>query len=263
MTPTRWLLLRGLAREQRHWGRFRAALEAGLPGARIHCLDLPGAGTEHSRKSPAAIRAIAEDLRSRWLALPGEGPWGLCAVSLGGMVAMEWCGAHPADFDALVLVNTSAANLSVPWRRMRLRVLPQVLRALVEQDRAAREERILGITTRMRADLPALAREWAGYFAERPMSRWNVLRQLTAASRFRAPSALRPRTLVLSGAQDPFTDPGCPKRLAAHFGAELRVHPRAGHDLATDDPDWLAAEVARFSESARWPEPELLVSMRP
>src|SRR5438552_440235 len=95
----RWLLLRGLAREQRHWGRFRPELSARLPpGAEIHCLDLPGTGTEHLRGSPANIAAIAEDVRERWLGLRGEGPWGLLAVSLGGMVAMEWCAAHPADF---------------------------------------------------------------------------------------------------------------------------------------------------------------------
>ena len=120
--PARWLLLRGLAREQRHWGAFRAALAS--QGAEVQCLDLPGAGTENDRKSPASIRGITEDLRERWRRTPREGAWGLCAVSLGGMVAMDWCGRHPDDFDALVLVNTSAANLSVPWRRMNLRVLP-------------------------------------------------------------------------------------------------------------------------------------------
>ena len=235
-----WLLLRGLAREQRHWGAFRGALEQA--GAAVHCLDLPGAGTERERQSPLTIRAIAEDVRARWQRLPGA--WGLCAVSLGGMVAMQWCADHPDDFAALVLVNTSAADLSVPWRRMSPRVVPQVLLALAERDRARREERILRMTTRMQPDVARLALQWAGFFAERPMRRANVLRQLAAAARFRAPAALKPRTLVISGAQDPFTDPGCPQRLAKHFGAELLVHPQAGHDLATDDPQWLAARVA-------------------
>src|SRR5205814_3692341 len=67
--PDAWLLLRGLAREQRHWGAFLPALQAALPDARVHCLDLPGAGTEHARTSPANARSIAEDVRQRWLAL--------------------------------------------------------------------------------------------------------------------------------------------------------------------------------------------------
>ena len=39
---TNWLLLRGLAREQRHWEDFPAILERTLPGTRVHRLDLPG-----------------------------------------------------------------------------------------------------------------------------------------------------------------------------------------------------------------------------
>ena len=247
--PKRWLLLRGLAREQRHWGRFRDELAQALPDAVVHCLDLPGSGTEHGRSSPANIAGIVQDLRARWQTLPHDGPWGLLAVSLGGMVAMEWCAAHPDDFQSLVLINTSAANLSAPWRRMSLRVVPQVVLALAQRDRAAREERILTITTRMRQGLPELAREWAGYQVDQPMRRTNVLRQLAAATRFRAPASLRPRTLVISGAQDPFADPACPRRLAEHFRAPLSVHPGAGHDLATDDPSWLAQEVKRWASA--------------
>ena len=44
---------------------------------------------------------------------------------------MQWGKDHPDDFAALVLINTSAADVSLPWKRMRLNVLPHVLRALV------------------------------------------------------------------------------------------------------------------------------------
>lgn len=240
--PAHWLLLRGLSREQRHWGGFPEALSKKL-GAQVHCLDFPGTGTEHARQSPASVRAIADDLRGRWLPGRAAGPWGLFAMSLGGMVAMDWCAAHPADFSALVLVNSSARNLSPPWRRMRLRVVPQIALALAARDRVKREHRILRMTTRLHRDLPALSREWARIGEESPVTRATVLRQLAAAARFRAPLAVRPRALVVSGGQDPFTDPACQHRLAQHFGAPLAVHPEAGHDLSTDDPEWLAEQV--------------------
>src|SRR4051812_21219811 len=116
MPRPRWLLLRGLAREQRHWGAFPSALARTCDDARgadIHCLDLPGTGTEFARRSPSSIRGIVADLRRRWLALDGhDGPAHLLAVSLGGMVAMQWCADHPDDFAGVVLVNTSAADLS-------------------------------------------------------------------------------------------------------------------------------------------------------
>src|SRR5687768_6347135 len=59
---TRWLLLRGLSREQRHWCSFPEDLERAT-GARTLCLDLPGFGTEHARISPRTIALITDDVR--------------------------------------------------------------------------------------------------------------------------------------------------------------------------------------------------------
>ena len=84
------------------------------------------------------------------------------------------------------------------------------------------------------------------YQRARPISLRTVLRQPAAASRFRAPPAIAPRTLVVSGALDRFTHRGCPRALAGHLGAPLAVHPEAGHDFSTDDPEWLAGAVRRW-----------------
>jgi pimeloyl-ACP methyl ester carboxylesterase len=247
-----WLLLRGLAREQRHWGRFPALLGAQLPGDRVFCIDLPGTGTEHRRKSPASIAAITADTRARFLALQAQhpGPWRLLGVSLGGMVAMHWCATWPGDFAAVVLINTSAADVSVPWRRMRLAVLPHVVRALVSRDEVARSLRVLRITARLVADPEPVAREWARIQVDAPVSRANILRQLFAASRFRAPKHLTPQVLVIAAAADPLCDPDCPRRLSGRFHAPLLTHPKAGHDLALDDPEWLAGQVGTWVQAA-------------
>ena len=63
-----WLLLRGLVREQRHWGTFPALLAEGTR-SRVLTLDLPGVGTERGRKSPTTIPGIVDDIRARFLAL--------------------------------------------------------------------------------------------------------------------------------------------------------------------------------------------------
>jgi len=246
-----WLLLRGLAREQRHWGRFPEVLQSQLPDARLHCLDLPGTGTENRRKSPMSIAAITEDLRARWLELRAKnpGPWNLFAMSLGGMVAMDWTARHGDDFASVVLVNTSAANLAAPWRRMRLAVLPDILRALMSRDEVQRNRRILSATARLLVDPEPLAKEWAQIQAESPIARTTVLRQLFAASRFRAPPALPIPALVVAAANDPLCDPECPRKIALRFSAPLVVHPRAGHDLSLDDPEWLAAQVRAWLDS--------------
>jgi pimeloyl-ACP methyl ester carboxylesterase len=239
------LLLRGLSREQRHWGRLPELLQQRYPELRVHCLDLPGAGTEYARPSPTTLKQIAEDVRGRWLELRKgtTGPWAIFGMSLGGMVTMQWSGDHPTDFARVILANTSAANLSAPWRRLDWRVLPSIVRALLEKDPVARERIVLSVVTKVHTEHDVTAREWASYQADRPMERKNVIRQLFAASRFRAPEKIAAPVLVLAGGKDPLTDPSCPKLLAQRFGAELRAHPEAGHELALDVPDWLVEQL--------------------
>lgn len=254
-----WVLLRGLAREQRHWGEFPAVLKARLPGDGVHCLDLPGTGTEHGRKSPGSIPAIAEDLRQRWLALreTRPGPWGLVAASLGGMVAMQWCADHPDDFERTALLNTSAGNLSPPWHRLDARMVPKVLRTLLSRHHVRRQRNILEMTTRLVSNLDQLAEKWAQINEQAPVKRSTVLRQIFAGLRFRAPPRLKPAVLVLAGARDPFVDPSCPRKVASHLGARLEVHPDAGHDLPLDAPAWLADRIALWARpgaAAKAPE---------
>ncbi|MCM2279857.1 MAG: alpha/beta hydrolase, partial [Oligoflexia bacterium] len=79
-----WLLLRGLAREQTHWGVFPSRLQSAFPGSRIRFLDLPGTGTEFNRDSPLTVGAIAADLRERWLTSAERDPedtWGIIGIS--------------------------------------------------------------------------------------------------------------------------------------------------------------------------------------
>jgi len=241
-----WLLLRGLAREQRHWGSFPALFARRVPGARVHCLDLPGAGTERECRSPTTVEGIAADVRGRWLSLREEhggreGEWGLLGTSLGGMVAMAWCAAHPDDFARLVLAGSSSADLSRPWRRFDLRVVPTGLGVLAERDPVRREEKVLSMNTRVLSDPAAVAATWAAY---PPMAPGNVMRQLQAATFFQAPPRVPVPTLVVAGARDPLAHPSCSRHLASHLGAPFVLHPEAGHELALDVPDWLAGSVA-------------------
>ncbi len=248
-----WLFLRGLAREQRHWGPFPRMFERQVPEARVHCLDLPGAGTEHGRASPTTIDGIVADLRARWLALRDAhaGPWALLGMSLGGMVGMAWCAEHPEDFARLVLGGSSAGDLSRPWRRFDLRIVPAALAAMAERSPARREEKILAFNARLCASPAAVAAAWAAF---PPMEPGNIVRQLRAATAFRVPARLEVPVLVLAGARDPLADPSCSRLLASQLGAPLRLHPGAGHELALDAPDWMAAEIAAWLDTTHVPE---------
>jgi pimeloyl-ACP methyl ester carboxylesterase len=246
---TRWLFVRGLSREARHWLPFPGRFEHDLPGASVHLLDLPGAGTEWRREAPLTVGSCMRDVRRRWLRLREghPGPWAILGISLGGMVVLRWIGEFARDFERAVVINTSAADLSPPWRRMRLGVLPGIGRALRTADPVAREREVLRATTRIFAEHDALAQTWAGYHRDQPITRVNVLRQLAAAARFRSPARIGVPLMVLAAAHDPLARADCGRRIANKYGARFQLHPTAGHDLPLDDPGWVTERVADFA----------------
>ncbi|APR84543.1 Hypothetical protein A7982_09892 [Minicystis rosea] len=246
-----WLFLRGLSREQRHWGAFPEVFRDAWPGARVHLLDLPGTGTEASRESPLTMRDIKADLRERFLALKAAhpGPWGLLGVSLGGMVAMQWCADHPQDFARLVLANTTASNVGKPWDRMSPAAFATFSRAMLARDRVARERLILSVISGVPDGQDEIARQWADIYATSPVSRTTVVRQLRAAFSFRAPERIDVPTFVVAGARDALANPACARALAERFGAPLEIHPEAGHEIAMDAGEWLAERIASWSSA--------------
>ena len=248
----RWLLLRGLTRERRHWNRFPEVFES-TTGAKAISVDLPGVGTEAGQLSPLSIPEIVDHVRARWPKHGGE--WSLLGISLGGMIAADWVYRFPNDFARVVMINSSARGLSPARHRLRFQNLPQLLRSVASRDLIERELGILALTTSTHAKNRILAEEWAGYLTDAKPRRRVALAQIVAAMRFRAPPQLSIPALILAAVGDRFTDPTCSRRLAQHFGAELRLHPSAGHDLPLDDPEWVSREVASWADprSGQWP----------
>lgn len=243
----RWLLLRGLVREQRHWGPFRD-LFASAAGP-VVTLDLPGVGTEHTRPSPMTLEGIVEDVRRRFVSVrEGEvqnEPWGLLAISLGGMVALSWCAAHPEDFQRAVVINTSAGDLSLPTERFNWRRYRTLFRAMRSSSTLDRERLVIDLTVARPGDRDGLAQEWAGYAEAAPVARRTLAAQLLAAARSRAPGRLATPLLVLSSFGDELVQPMCSFRIAQRYNAELAVHPWAGHDLPRDAPQWVVESTLR------------------
>ena len=246
--PQHWILLRGLMREQRHWGGFPATLAGALPGARILTPDLPGNGSRHLQASATRVRDMVEscrqDLRERQVAAP----YHLLALSLGGMVAVEWAHRYPQEIARCVLLNTSMRPFNPFYQRLRWQNYPALLRQLLLGDRRSQEALILRLTSRRHgAGNAALLDDWLGYQQQYPVSRRNALRQLLSAARYRAP-AMRPAmpVLVMAGAQDQLVDHRCSQRLARAWQADCLIHGEAGHDLPLDAGPWVAQSVARW-----------------
>lgn len=243
-----WVLLRGLTRESRHWGDFPALLQAQVGSAQVVTLDLPGNGGLHLQPSPTHVPEMADACRAllRERGLPP--PYHLLAMSLGAMVALAWAHAHPGELQGCVLINTSLRSFSPWYQRLRPRNYGAVFGMVVSRGAAANERTVLEMTTRHpTVDRPTLLAQWVRWRTENPVSRANALRQLWAAARFSAPRAApRVPLLVLVSAADGLVDPRCSQRLAQAWGAPLRKHPTAGHDLPLDDGVWVAREVAAW-----------------
>ncbi|PLY45343.1 alpha/beta hydrolase [Janthinobacterium sp. ROICE36] len=246
-SPT-WVLLRGLMREQRHWGSFPASLARALPGANIVTPDLPGNGTRHAQDSATRVAAMVEGCRADLLARGIAPPYRLLALSLGGMVAVEWASRYPQEIARCVLLNTSMRPFNPFYRRLRWQNYGALLRQLLLGDARSQEALILRLTSRRHAvGNPTLLADWWAYQQEYPVSRRNALRQLLSAARYRAPDS-RPAmpVLVMAGAQDQLVDHRCSQRLARAWQADCLIHRDAGHDLPLDEGEWVAQSVARW-----------------
>jgi pimeloyl-ACP methyl ester carboxylesterase len=241
-----WLLLRGWAREARHWGAFPEELRAALPGAEVRTLDLPGNGHLRERRSPLSVPAIVDELRA--LHVQRGERYAFLGLSLGAMAFIDWAQRYPGEVEACVLLNTSVRPYGRFFERLRPGVYGTILRsALFELDATRREAAILRMTSATARADAALAAAWAVYAHERPVSRANVLRQLIAAARYRVPSsAPRSPVLLLAGARDRLVNPNCAARLASAWNVPLAVHATAGHDLTLDDGPWVAAQVKEW-----------------
>ena len=245
-----WILQRGLTRESRHWGNFPDQLRAHVGNAQVITLDLPGNGRLNAQASPTCVEDMAAACRATLQQRGLPPPYHLLAMSLGAMVALAWAAAHPDELKGCVLINTSSRTFSPWFQRLKPSNYLRLLGMLAANEPQAIEATALALTTRHpthpRASLLA---EWVAWRIENPVSRANAVRQLWAAARFSPPrNAPAVPMLVLVGAGDTLVDPRCSSQLAAHWGAALRIHPTAGHDLPLDDGDWLAHEVSRWLE---------------
>jgi pimeloyl-ACP methyl ester carboxylesterase len=244
-----WVLLRGLVREQRHWGRFPELLQAAFPDAKIVTLDLPGNGSLVHETSPSSVEDMAEFCRAELHRRDIAGPYHLLALSLGAMVAVAWNCVAPEEVAGSVLINTSLRPFSPFYRRLKPRNYARLLRCL-NACPAERERLILQMTSNDAKAQAAVLGDWIAYQREAPVSAQNALRQLWAALRFRA-RRCKPctRLLILGSTADGLVDNACSHRLAAAWHAEAAFHPSAGHDLPLDDGPWIVEQVRRWKAS--------------
>lgn len=244
-----WLLLRGLGRDSRHWGNFIPLLKNAFPTANIHTLDLPGTGESMHLNSPMKINHIVEQLRQQALQKNLlETPLTFLGLSLAGMVTWHWGCKYPQDMNAGIMINSSFANLSPFYRRLRWQSLLRVGQIIISNKPNARELAIVRLISNLNdPQRQKIAKTWSSLHQQNPIKKSNVLRQLIAAASF-CPSytATSVPFLLISSSSDRMVDFSCSQAIQNKFNIPLVCHPSAGHDLPLDDGSWLIEQCQNW-----------------
>lgn len=248
--PATWVFLRGLAREKGHWGSFTERFAARFPHDEVLPVDLPGSGEFHKSTAPGSMSEVFQFVRGQVMERAKHpGTLKLFALSLGGMVAMEWQRQRSDELAACVLINSSSKSSPI-HQRLRWQIWGQFVKLAVGQTVRERERGIIDLTLN-NSDAKAEALPlWTKIGTERPISYLSFLNQLRSAATFAELAQATPvPTLLLNSLGDRLVDPSCSSRLHDSMGWPIRRHPWAGHDLTWDDPEWTIRQVEDWNIS--------------
>lgn len=240
--PAHFVLLRGLWREARHWGEFPAQLQQQFPGALIGMPDIPGNGLRNHETSPDTIVGMTDALRQQ---VDLSQPIRLVALSMGGMIAIDWMTRYPAEIETAVLINTSARPLSPFYHRLRWTAYPHV-QSLIFHSAEQREADILRLTSNRHSHDGKLLQNWQQWQRQNPVSSASARNQLLAAMRFSVTAKPQQPLLVVTSRSDRLVDYRCSQKLMQTWNADYVEHESAGHDLPLDEPGWLAEIIQRW-----------------
>ncbi len=239
-------LIRGLIREQAHWGRFLTDLQEAFPDAKISAFDIPGAGIYHTKKCPLSIKKIVDHIRQDYLRekIFGESAH-FIAISLGGMIAVEWMKRYPDDFHSGTLINTSLGGHSPIFNRLLPSAFFYLMKVPLLNGRN-RESHILRLVSNNKNVFDETLDLWEEIQSERPVNLGNTVRQLVAAATY-YPRNFCPKIplLILAGIQDRMVDVSCSRAIAKKWNMTIVEHTSGGHELTTDAPEWVVREIKK------------------
>lgn len=250
--PLNWLLLGPIARECATWGdapqHLLQQLRAVQPQVGLFQLDLPGTGRLCGERSPDRIEDLVDGLRGRVRAAALPGPWGLMASSWASCVAAEWARRYPDELGAIVLVSPAMRPFTKVLRSVPTGLWGQALTKLLGRRAFWRRDAVVwnGQTQLRRASADSLSR-WRELRRQHPVRARNGWRQMMAVWRFETSKRRpHPHVLLLAGKGDAWIDWRVSAAISRAWGAAVRVHPEAGHDLLLDDPQWVGRSVAEW-----------------
>jgi len=238
-----WVMLRGLGRHSDHWGNFSEHMRHEF--GEIMLINLPGIAGE-TNNVPISISQITDHIRKEFLANKGDKEWGILAISLGGMIALDWVDRYPEDFKQIVTINSSSRSTSHFYERMQPMAIISILKSVFTANVRKREENVLKLTCNLMPITDQVLDRAVEIANKMTIDKKIFFKQLFAATKFVTPKELKIPYTVLAAEGDRLASVNCSKALAKHFHAPIVIHPSAGHDLPSDDPDWIINELKKL-----------------
>ena len=169
--------------------------------------------------------------------------------SLGSMVAISLAGDHPERVSRVVLIGSTALVPVKPgdW------LYDNVAGLKAPLDRSSPFLREWHPANQPTPVDPAFAAAVEQDYLTIPLHVWRgVMRELANVPVARHAADVKAPVLILSGGKDPlFPKPHHEALLAAFPKAEAEVFPELGHNPNWEQPEAVAARMARFLDSAR------------
>ena len=246
-----WILLRGLGRDKRHFGVFLGKFQQAFTDDTVITIDTLGNGEFKALKSPTDIVKYTEHCRKILAQTNHNNPVELVALSLGGMIAMDWASRYPQEINSITIMNTSAANLTPPHRRMQLATLGHLLYAfLINRSNQGIESAIVHATSNQQILNPKALRQtiqkWTQIREQGVTTTLNMIKQLIAAATFtldKPPKVDADKILILASDKDHIVNHQASIDLQHFFNCPMLVHTQAGHDLPLDAPNWVIEQI--------------------
>ncbi len=247
-------LLRGLVREKEHWGAFKDEVQKAFPKANIITPEIQGVGQYVEMISPNNFDDMIEFMRNNHLEKFGQEEENiLLAMSLGGMITRRWIELHPADFNKIILVNTSFKGINSLFHRLKPEAILNFLKIFATPKIEDRERKIVKMVSNNDSNHEEIIKNWIEIQKKRPVKRSSFINQIKAALTF-SPAQTWPKEtplLILGAKSDRLCSVESSVKLHEVWGGVLHLNEKAGHDLPIDDSPWMLEKIKSWLEAEK------------
>jgi len=239
------VFLHGVGGNRSNWSAQLAAFE---PDFTAVAWDARGYGDSDDYEGPLAFGDFSVDLL-RVLDHFDVPQAHLVGLSMGGRIALDFCGRHPQRVASLVLADTSGGMPDGPDKERRIEAFLRERKQPLLQGTTLRElaPRIARTLVTPSIEPQRLAQAEASLAALRTESYLKTLDEVTRYEGFPAFESLRVACLVVVGEHDSIASPDYARSMASRIpGARFAMIPGAGHLSNIECPETFNATVLEF-----------------